>query len=304
MGPGNKFFEELKRRCGLSEKHIMVLKSLRNGDLSAKKISSKANIPLGRLYEYLNELLSYGLIEKRGKKPCLYSINDMDEKVRNFMKKRFDNVVADEKIILEMLQKQEEKDYIEVTRTKEEFTYSQLKMLSACKKFYTFCRFGSIALTMYPSDYNDFFKFREIVAKARPTLAHSSKEMAMMVSKAHTDAYKNGKSLIAIVCKKTFNFHIDLVRKHLGEEFLLNMISDLKQKIKKYNLKIYLREENFPMQIFLNEDTVYLAIIHNGSTFGTIIHNKDVRDMYLDIYEDMIERSQPIEKYLKEIMKK
>jgi len=303
MGLGNKFFDELKKRCGLSEKHVLVIKSLRNGDLPAKKISARANIPLGRLYEYLNELLYYGLIEKKGKKPCAYSIENMGEKVRNFMKKRFDNVVSDEKVILDMLQKKEETERIEITSTKEEFIYTQLKMLSSCKKMYTLTRYGSIPFIVYPSRYEEFLKLRKEVAKVRPMLAYSSHEMSMMVNRAYIDAYKGGKSLTAIIAKKSFDFHLQLARKNLGEEFFVSMVKDLLERIKKYNIKIYLLNEHFPMQIFINEDTAYLSMIHEGGTYGTVIYSKNVREIYMHMYEEMIQRSQPAEKYLKEVLK-
>ncbi|MCX6706908.1 MAG: winged helix-turn-helix domain-containing protein [Candidatus Woesearchaeota archaeon] len=298
---GNTFFDALKNRCDFNEKEIAILKSLRNGDISAKKISSKSGIPLGRLYEHLNRLLEFRLIEKRGKKPCVYSIDNMDEKVRSFMKNRFDKVITDEDAILRTLSNGEEKDYIEVTRSKEEFTYSQLKMLGSCKKLYTFSRMGSMPLFMYPSNFDDFLRLRKEVSKARPTLAHSSTEMSLMVTRAYIDAYKEGKELIAVMCKDTFDFHFNLARKSLGEDFAKNMLDDLKQKMKKYKIKIYLLDENIPMQIFMNENSVYLSMIHEGATFGSVIHSTDVRNMYMSMYDGMIERSVPIEKYLKTI---
>lgn len=303
MALGKNFFDELKKRCELNEKQILILKSLRNSDLTAKKISAKSKIPLGRLYDYINELLSYGLIEKKGKKPCFYSIDNIDEKIRNFMKSKFEKVLTDEVAVLSMLNGNEIKDSIEITKTKEEFTYVQLRMLSSCKKMYTFSRFGSMPLMIYPSKWEDFLKLRKAVSKVRPTLAHSSYEMSIMVTKAYIDAHKSGKRLIAVMCKETFDFHIALARKHFGEEFVQNMIDDLKQKIKNYHLEIYLLNEHIPMQLFMNEDTVYLSMVHEGATFGAVIHSKDVRDMYIAMYEGMIDRSIPIDKYIKGLLK-
>ncbi len=299
----NKVFEELKRRCGLTEKQATVLKSLREEDLPAKKLASKSGIPLGRLYQYVNELLSYGLIEKKGKKPCVYSIENMNEKIRDFMKKRFDEVIENEKVITDMMQKKEESDYIEITKTKEEFMYTQLKMLGVSKKFYTLSRYGSIPFMIYPAKYEDFIKFRKIIGQSRPTLAHSSPETTAMVNKAYIDAYKSGKSLIAIVSKESLDFHFDIARKKIGKEFLFNIVRDLKERIKKYKIKIYLLNEYLPIQIFVNENTVFLSMIHEGATPGTIIHSKNVSDIYLQMLEGMIARSMPIENYLKQVLR-
>ncbi|MFC1733890.1 helix-turn-helix domain-containing protein [candidate division KSB1 bacterium] len=304
MGLGKKFFSELKTRCNLGEKQIMILKSLRNSDMSAKKISSKTGIPLGRLYEYLNELLYDGLIEKKGKKPCVYSIDNMEDKVRNFMKKRFDKVVSDEKSILATLNRKEENDYTEITNSKEEFVYTQLKMLSACKKLYTLTRYESIPFLIYPTNHSRFTRFRKAVMKARPTLASSSEGTSMLINKAYIDAYKNGKSLTAIVSKKSFDFHFELAKKELGEDFLKEMVEDIKKKIKEHDIKIYLLDEFFPMQIFINEDTVYISIVHKGATYGNIIYSKEASQLYTNMYEGMLERCIPLESYLKKILVK
>ncbi|MCX6706909.1 MAG: hypothetical protein NT001_02090 [Candidatus Woesearchaeota archaeon] len=299
MEISNKIFDELKNRCGLSEKQTLVMKCLRNGDLTAKKLSSKANIPLGRLYEYISELLGYGLIEKRGKKPCIYSMDNADEKIRNFLKTRFNRVINDEKDILNMLNKKDEKDYIEITKTKEEFIYTQLKMLGTSKKFYTYTRFGSIPFIIYPSKLNKFMKLREAIMKSRSTLAGASNDTSMMINKAYIDAYASDRSLIAIICKESFDFHINLVKKELGQEFYEDMIDDLKDRIRDHDIKIYLVDKQFPLQIFLNEDVVYVSIVQGGATYGTIMHSKDARDIYMHLFEEMTKRAIPIEKYLK-----
>ena len=202
---------------------------------------------------------------------------------------------------MDSLQKKEGKDFIEMLTTKEEFIYMQIKMLSACKKMYTLTRYGSMPFILYPKKYEDFLKFRKVVAGARPTLAYSSHEISLMINKAYMDAYTSGKALIAIVNKDSFNFHLELAKEKLGEEFFKELVGDIKNRIKKYNIKVYLLDEKFPMQIFINEDTAYLSIIHEGTTHGTAITSKKVRDIYVNMYDEMVKRSQTIESYLREI---
>ncbi len=296
---GIKVLTELKTRYGLSEKHMLVLKTLRNKDLPAKRISSKTDISLGRLYEYLNDLLSYGLIEKKGKKPSVYSTEKMDEKVRNFLRIRFDKTVRDEKALMDLLRKRDMKDYVEVTKTKEDFIYTQLKMLGSCRKLYTITRFGSIPFLLYPSSNEKFVAFRKAVVKARPNLAGSSYETVVMINKAYAEAYRENKKMVAIVCRESFDFHMSLARKELGEDFYQSMIDELKKRMKDYSVKIYLIDEFNPAQIFINDDTVYVSIVHGGSTFGTIIHSMDATDIYNHVFEGMVERGIPLRDYLK-----
>ena len=191
-----------------------------------------------------------------------------------------------------------------ITKTKEDFIYTQLKMLSPCRKLYTITRFGSIPFILYPSNNERFVAFRKAVVKARPNLAGSSFETAVMINKAYAEAYKENKKMVAIVCKESFDFHIELARKKLGEEFYNSMIEELKKRLKDYKMEVYLIDEFNPTQIFINEDTVYASIVHAGSTFGTIIYSKEASDIYTHVFEDRAERGIPLKGYLKELSKK
>ena len=53
---------ELKKGYGLKEKHIRIIKILRDWPLTAEQVAKQGDIPLGRVYEYLNQLIEFKIL--------------------------------------------------------------------------------------------------------------------------------------------------------------------------------------------------------------------------------------------------
>jgi sugar-specific transcriptional regulator TrmB len=293
-----EIIKKLATEFHLKNQQLLILEVLFNTDLSAQEISKKTRIPLGRIYDFLNSLISFGLIEKTTKKPSLYSMKNPNEKITSFLKYKFDMLVEKENRILNLIQKKQNLDNLEIIHSGDEFTFKQLQLLSECKEIRTVVRHGSIPFPIYPSNSHDFLKVRDIIVKNRPTLAHTTQEMSFMIYKAHKDAYEQGKFFSAIIEKSALDMNLRTIREKFGHIFLHQMIEDIKQRIKKYSMKICIIDEYVPMQIFITEKKVMLSIIHLGMTNGVVIQSDDVVSLYTDFYEDMLSRSKPIEDYL------
>lgn len=292
---------ELKNREYLNQKQVLILEKLIFEKLSAKELSKKINIPLGRIYEPLNFLIKKSLIEKIGKKPCFYSFEEPKEKIINFLKKKFDKFVDDENTIINMLD-EKINSKIEFLKSKHDFTFYLVKLLSSCKKgLRTVARYDSLPFIFYPSNKKDFVKFRELITKKRTTIAHTSETKAVMVYNAYQDALKKKKKFRAICNEETFLWHIDLIKKHLGNDFLEMIITDFKKKCKKYDIKMFIIKEYLPMQIFIIHNKVVLFHIHLGVGSGIEIQNKETVELYTGMFNDMLKRSKPIEYYLRRI---
>ncbi|MFC1774893.1 hypothetical protein ACFLZN_01090, partial [Nanoarchaeota archaeon] len=55
-----KILQKLKDSHGLKNKHVLILKALSKGkQLTAENLSDVCQIPLGRIYSYLNELVKF-----------------------------------------------------------------------------------------------------------------------------------------------------------------------------------------------------------------------------------------------------
>lgn len=293
-----QIIKELAVEFDLKGKHLLILDVLFDKDLPALKISKITDIPMGRIYDFLNFLLLHGLIEKTSKKPYIYSMRNPTEKITNFLKYRFDDLVKKENKIFDLMQKKQTIERLETIHSGDEFTFKQVQLISECHEMATVVRHGSIPFPIYPSNSMDFQRVRDIVVKNRATLAHTTHEMTFMIYKAYKDASEKGKSFTAIIEKSALDFNLGIIKSRLGKAFLNKMIKDIKEKIKRYEMKFYVINEYVPMQIFITEKKVMLSIIHLGITTGIVIHSDEVVDLYKDFYDDMIERSKPIEYYI------
>ncbi|MBN1376877.1 hypothetical protein JW949_00935 [Candidatus Woesearchaeota archaeon] len=294
----NEIIKELGTEFSLKFRYLLILEQLYNKSLSAHDISKLTNIPMGRIYSFLNELLSWGLIEKTSQRPALYTMTNPQENITNFMKYKFDDLVEKEKKILDYMQKKESIENIEIIHNGDDFTFKQIQLLAECRKIRTVVRHGSIPFPVYPSNSVEFRKVREAIEKNRQTLAHTTHEMTFLIYKAHRDAYEKGKHFSAIIEKSALDFNLNIIKSQLGNDFLKKIINDLKRKIKKYGMKIYVIEEYVPMQIFIIENKVMLSLIHLGVTTGAVIQSEDMVSLYHDFYDDMVRRSKLIENYI------
>lgn len=290
--------KELAKEFDLKHRHLLILDTLFETHLSALMLSKKTDIPMGRIYDFLNDMLSNGLIEKTSKKPFIYSMSNPDEKITNFLKYKFDTLVEKENKILDLMQKKQKIESLEMIHGGDDFTFKQIQLLSECKSIRTVVRHGSIPFPIYPSNSDEFQKVRNVIVKNRLTLAHTTHEMTFMIYKAHKDAYEKGKHFSAIIEKSALELNLNIIRSNLGKLVLKKMIKDIKDKIQKYGMKIYVIDEYVPMQIFITEKKVMLSIIHLGITTGVVIQSDEVVELYKDFYDDMIERSKLIEQYL------
>jgi predicted transcriptional regulator len=297
----DRVFEELREGFGLSDKHVLILNSLHEKDLDARQICHLTKIPKGRFYNYINDLISFRLLEKSEKKPYKYSMKNADDKIMDFLKYRFDNLVDREKRVVEMMEKKAQKENIELVHSGDEFTYKLLQLMDETMKMENIVRHGSIPFPLYPAVYKDFQKVRDVILKNRPTLAHTSKPMTALIYKAYVDFYKEGKEFVAIVEKSALEYHFDIIKKNLGKAFLKSMIADIKERMKKYKIKIYVVDEYVPMQIFVTDKKVFMSIIHFGVTTGTVIQSDRLVNLYSEFFEDTVRRGKPIENYLKKM---
>jgi hypothetical protein len=293
-----EIIKKLASEFQFKNQQLLILEALFDHDLSAQEISKGTRIPLGRIYDFLNSLVSFGLIEKTTKKPSVYSMKNPNEKITTFLKYKFDTLVEKESRILNLIQKKQTMDNLEIIHTGDEFTFRQLQLLAECNEIRTVVRHGSIPFPIYPSNSHDFLKVRDTIVKNRPTLAHTTQEMSFMIYKAHKDAYEQGKFFSAIIEKSALDTNLRAIREKFGHVFLRQMIEDIKQRIIKYSMKICIIDEYVPMQIFITEKKVMLSIIHLGMTNGVVIQSDEVVKLYTDFYEDMLSRTQPIENYL------
>ncbi|MBW2999997.1 winged helix-turn-helix domain-containing protein [Candidatus Woesearchaeota archaeon] len=298
----DQVFKKLKEEFRLKNKHILILKALQFKDLSAESLSKKTKIPLGRIYSYLNELADSGLIKRTNKRPFVYIASDLERNIINFMKKRIDNLVKSEAEVIGLM-KETGSEQIDIISNQEKFTFAHIRLLSEAKKSIKITAIhGSFPFLLYPSNKNDFVKLREMIMSKRQTISFTDYGTSFLVYKSYKDAYEGGKQFNLLFEKSTFEEHIKLIKKFLGEEFLQKMITDLIERIKKYKMNIYIIDEYNPMEIDVTEKKVGISIRHMGVTTGILIRSSNAVKLYSAFFEQRLSRAEPILPYLEKIV--
>ncbi|MFC1698030.1 helix-turn-helix domain-containing protein, partial [Nanoarchaeota archaeon] len=212
-----KVFEEMKNSFGLKQNHIGILNYLLYEDLAAGSISKKTKIPLGRIYDFLNDLINWRLIAKKRGKPAKYTMQDPKMRILDFLKRQSDNFAEKELKVTEMLRDEGGED-IEVINDSNQFTFALMKALAKYNHFRIIDRYQALPYILYPQDEKDYMKMREVISKNRITLSGRSPEVAVMFFKAFKEAYQSGKKFEYITSVKAVDFYASILKKNFKEE--------------------------------------------------------------------------------------
>ena len=294
-----KVIKELGKNFNLNGKELLIVEALLEGSSNAHNLSKTTNIALGRIYDYLNNLIKVRLVDRSEKKPYIYSIDKFDENIADFLKYNFEDMVQKQHRIMHLLEHRTKNfDEIEIIESGDDFSFRTIQLLKEAKFIKNVVRHGSVPFSVYPDKIDDFSKVRRIVIENRTTLAYTTPEMTLMIYQAHEEAYKSGKSIEYIVERQSLNSYLNLMKKKFKKEFYNKTIEMIKERLEKYNVKIYVLDEFVPMQIFVTDKKVFLALIHLMHTQGIILMNKTAEELYSTYFDDLKNRCKQITEYI------
>ncbi|MFC1698181.1 hypothetical protein ACFL1H_07610, partial [Nanoarchaeota archaeon] len=78
-------------------------------------------------------------------------------------------------------------------------------------------------------------------------------------------------------------------------------LDEIKKNIAKDNIKIYVLDEYKSMYVFITPKQVCLALTYLNQTTGLIINNKKIIELYNKLFDDDVQRSKSIEKFISKI---
>ncbi len=292
-------FQELKKSYGLKGQHIDILSCLQHTDLSAEEISRQTKISLGRLYSFLNALSGWGLIERQGRKPFVYSMQPPQERILHFMKHHFDEQVQKQSKIMDLLEEKDRVQDLEIIESSEKFSYNMMRLLSEAKHFNSIARHTSFPFSLYTHSKKDFIALRDVITQTRETLAYHTKEMSSIMFNTLNDYHRRQRPFCEIVCKEALDTHLALIRAEFGNDLYERIVEGIRNKIVNQNFTAYVFPDYTPMQIFITDKKVLFSLIHKGKTTGVIIKSSQVINLYEQMFSTMLARSVPIQEYLK-----
>jgi len=291
-----KVFEKL-RAFGLKDRHLSVLEILSpNKHLSAHEICSLTKIPRGRIYEVLNFLLSYELISRSEKKPYVYHLDMLRERISDFLQVKFDELLHKQNEILTLLSTKQNYS-IDVVHSAEEFAMHQLKIFSDGREQWDVVRSGSIPFVLYPRKLEDALKMRRCILAHRESLSHTTHAMTHLALKSYRDALEHKKKIHCIITRKSLEANIGYITQDLGKKFLNKWKKEMMELIEHYPLEVHVVQEKIPFNILISPSRVSVTLIHLGVTTGVVINDPNVIRLYKEYYDDLRQKARPLSEF-------
>jgi hypothetical protein len=295
-----KIFHKLRRVYGIKPKHILILSALKDATpRSAHKIAQLTNIPLGRLYTFLNELTSFHLVQRTGKKPYAYFIENFNTAVIDFMRSQMNKYITAESEIIELM-KGGAPEHIELIKSKKDYTHAHLKLIEESSKIRITCYHRSYPFILYPSNFDDFLLLRKAVVAWRPTISFVDPDALYIIFSTYQKAIDAGKEFEVICEKWTLLDHLEMIKKELGEEFYERYVKEMSDRLRKKKISVRALEEYLPMEIDLGDTNVVLAINHLNVSTGSVIRSPVVLDLYSTLFDQKLPRTKNLMEYLED----
>lgn len=294
----DKALDELKQGFGLKDKQVQIIKALERWPLTAEQLSKQTKIPLGRIYTYLNELVDLKLLEKTTKKPHFYEIKDIHRSLANFIKHRSDQLVHSRARVLELLKEQGTESQVELIDSREKYSLLHLDMIAESKFTKVVPPHGSFPLALYPLKWEDFLATRTMVKKSRPTIAFTDYSAVYLSFKTYRDAFEEKKMISVLIERSTWENMLDMLDQEFGKAFVKTYLEDLKDRIAKATIEVFVTDEYQPIEIDINEYRVGLAIRHEQVVTGLIIQGKSATEVFSTVFEQSVARSVPLKRFL------
>ena len=276
--------KRLKQKFGLKEKHLHILKALDNKKLEASQISKSTEIPMGRVYTYLNELVNHRLIQRSPKRPYTYELTDLRTNVLGFMKTRIDDLITAQREVIDLM-KEGTPDQVELINTKGKFTATHVRLIAGSKEVKLISIHRSFPFLLYPSHWQEFLKVRKQVMKYRPTISFTDTETAYLVYKTYSDALAKGTRFRVLLDKDALDDHLSILLESFGQEYVQNYIKDLHDKLEKYRIQARVLEEKSPMEINIGDREVALSLVHLQLTTGLLMTSQTMVQFYTTYFE-------------------
>jgi len=298
-----KLFAELEQNFGLRKNHILILEVLTKDDYTADKLVKDTGIPMGRIYEFLNDLLEMKLIEKKQGYPTIYTVDKLEDRILNFLKRHSESSQAMEKKLLDLLESEKESEVISLITGRDQLAFETMRSTQESIETKSIVMRETLPSILYPLDEEKFIQYRGFFGKKRKTLFGTEVDRTrILMFRVTKEAYQKGRKFTYISDRKTLDFHMNLLRKR-GDKILKEYLDLAIGQLKKYpNIKVYVSEDVLPMGIRIcDKEKVLIRMTHFGTPLGIIIKNKQTAQFYDDFFEEAVSKSKSFKEYVKEI---
>jgi sugar-specific transcriptional regulator TrmB len=290
---------ELGKNYNIPDKQLRILKALEFKDLTAREISKKTQIPIGRLYDYLNALLTSKLIDKTKKKPCKFSFKEKNEKVYAFVKNKFEEAITKESTILSVLEKS--KTEIKLITSKEDYIFECRRIYGEENNICFIERIMTPPYYLYPEDYADYKKVREYIGKKRNVMLENT-TLQNLYKDSYFENLNKGKKFIGIANKNAIISFVNILKKTLDKEKFESHIRKIINLLKTEKVSCRLCSEAFPYYMITTKNYVFLCFNMPENITGLLVRDVKAAQQFKEFFDSIYQKSEPLLPILEKLL--
>ena len=160
---------------------------------------------------------------------------------------------------------------------------------------------GSFPLALYPLKWEDFLATRTMVKKSRPTIAFTDYSAVYLSFKTYRDAFEEKKMISVLLERSTWEDMLKMLDDEFGKAYVKSYLEELKDRIAKETIEVFVTEEYQPIEIDINEYRVGLALRHEQVVTGLIIQGRSATEVFSKVFDQSVARSAPLKKIIDQL---
>lgn len=306
-----KVLWELKKEPKISGKLRRIIKTLIDEDkaLTAEEICEKAEVPKGRVYSYLNDLIEKKLILKKDEKPAKYWIDSLEQRIIQHSYSDLSKKARKQKKLVSEI-----KDFESITPISE---MRELILLEAREKMIgeeigMIQRNKTYPSLFYPQDdWESYFKFREKMGRFRKEKEHFNpvdKRNQGLSMEATKRSLKEDIPIKYVLSKSSY----ERFTRRLAQEFNSEEVKDTLQRIlgtlkENNNLEIRVVEEPCNYTLLITDKSLIFGLIERMPEetliTGFLLRGEESVDRYWSIFNTRYRKGEELEEAVQKTMK-
>jgi len=300
----DEMLNELEANFGLKDNHIKILKELQLSDeLTADKLAKNTGVPLGRIYDFLNDLVESKLVLKSMTFPSVYSIDNLEQRVMEFMRYQTNVLIKKEQTLMGLFSDDKDIEQTTILNDRERLVFETIKLMAESKEINIIEQTETIPSIFYPMEEQDFIKMRNYFAKKTgdkgAVFKGGADRLRVMLHRADNEAYVSGKHIKFVMDEHSVELYLNLISK-LGTDKKKSILKTVLSQLSSHpNVKVYVVKENLPISamVFSNK-ILLLRFAHMNAPLCILAKSKRMAEFYNSFFEELAARSKPAQKYL------
>ena len=279
---------KLQENFRLKANEVLILRAVKDNELSAAQICHKTGIPKGRIYDFLNSLLKSGLIKKTMNVPYKYGVGDFKKNVLDFLKKKEDEFQRKEEFLRNTLEKGAPEMVMIESRAQ---LLEQIRLSFKDDKTHKIILLGTPNI-FFPEDPIEALKIRNAEDRQYPTTVGKGKE-SIPYHEAYREAYKDkNKKFYYLMKEGSFRPFLKILRELYSPDKYCKRITQIKKDLKKYNINLRVSQGKsfFPYYFSVTESKVFLLFVSH-EVQGLVIRRPKVVKMYNRLFDEAYARA-------------